>query len=98
MLVIDCVEFNERFRACNVASDAGFLAMRARHARGRPQLASSFLGRFAMESNDYDLYEVVDFYLPYRAWVRGKVAALLAVDPTTPPDKAARKADELGRS
>ncbi|HXJ82828.1 MAG TPA: AAA family ATPase [Candidatus Methylomirabilis sp.] len=93
VLVIDCVEFNERFRACDVASDAGFLAMEL-DGRGRPELASSFLGRFAMESNDYDLYEVVDFYLPYRAWVRGKVAALLAVDPTTPPDKAARKAGE----
>jgi aminoglycoside phosphotransferase family enzyme/predicted kinase len=93
LVIIDCVEFNERFRAVDVAADAGFLAMEL-DARGRPDLAGSFLGRFALESNDYDLYDVLDFYLAYRAWVRAKVAALLAVDPSTPPDKAARKAGE----
>ncbi len=93
VLVIDCVEFSERFRTCDVTADAGFLAMEL-DARGRPDLAGSFLGRFALEANDYDLYDVVDFYLVYRAWVRAKVAALLAVDASTPPDKAARKAGE----
>ncbi len=93
LLVIDCVEFAERFRSCDVAADTGFLAMEL-DARGRADLAGSFLGRFALESDDYDLYEVADFYLAYRAWVRAKVAALLAVDPSTPRGKAARKGDE----
>jgi aminoglycoside phosphotransferase family enzyme/predicted kinase len=93
ILVIDCVEFDERFRACDVAADVGFLAMEL-DARGRGDLAGSFLGRFALETDDYDLYEVVDFYLAYRAWVRAKVAALLAADPSTPSDKAGRKAGE----
>jgi aminoglycoside phosphotransferase family enzyme/predicted kinase len=94
--IIDCIEFNERLRMGDAASDAAFLAMEL-DARGRADLAASFLGRFALESNDYDLYEVVDFYLSYRAWVRAKVAALLTLDPTTPPDKAARKATEARR-
>jgi predicted kinase len=76
-----------------VAADAGFLAMEL-DARGRPDLAASFLGRFALEADDHDLYGVADFYLAYRAWVRAKVAALLAVDPSTPRDKAARKGEE----
>jgi uncharacterized protein len=92
-LVLDGIEFNERFRMGDVASDAGFLAMEL-DARGRPDLAASFLGRFALEANDYDLYGVVDFYVSYRAWVRAKVAAFLAADPSTPPDKAGRKAGE----
>jgi aminoglycoside phosphotransferase family enzyme/predicted kinase len=92
-LVLDCIEFNERFRMGDVASDAGFLAMEL-DARDRPDLAGSFLGRFALESDDYDLYRVVDFYLSYRAWVRGKVAAFLAADPSTPAGKAERKAAE----
>ena len=92
-LIIDCIEFNERFRMGDVASDAGFLAMEL-EARGRADLAGSFLGRFALESDDYDLYDVVDFYLSYRAWVRGKVAAFLAADPSTSADKARRKAEE----
>jgi len=92
-IVIDCVEFSDRLRIADVASDAAFLAMEL-GARGRIDLAESFLGRFALESNDYDLYDVVDFYLCYRAWVRAKIAGFLAVDPATPPDKAARKAAE----
>jgi uncharacterized protein len=95
-LVLDCIEFNERFRMGDVASDAGFLAMEL-DARARPDLAASFLGRFALESNDYDLYDVVGFYLSYRAWVRAKVAAFLAADPSTPGDKAARKAREASQ-
>jgi predicted kinase len=50
-----------------------------------------------MESADYDLYTVVDFYLSYRAWVRGKVASFLANDPSTGPEKAQRKVRELER-
>jgi aminoglycoside phosphotransferase family enzyme/predicted kinase len=92
-LIIDCIEFNERFRMGDVAADAGFLAMEL-DTRDRADLAGSFLGRFALESDDYDLYDVVDFYLSYRAWVRGKVAAFLAADPSTPADKARRKAGE----
>jgi aminoglycoside phosphotransferase family enzyme/predicted kinase len=92
-LVIDCVEFSERLRVCDVASDVAFLAMEL-EVRRRSDLAGSFLGRFALESNDYDLYDVVDFYLSYRAWVRALVASLLAADPSTPSDKAARKAAE----
>ncbi len=92
-LALDCIEFAERFRMGDVAADVAFLAMELA-ARGRDDLAESFLGRFALESDDYDLYAVVDFYRSYRAWVRGKVAALLAADPATPADKAARKGDE----
>jgi predicted kinase len=77
----------------DVASDAAFLAMEL-DARDRSDLAGSFLGRLALESDDYDLYRVIDFYLAYRAWVRGKVAAFLAADPSTPEDKAERKAAE----
>lgn len=92
-IVIDCVEFSDRFRMGDVASDAGFLAMELL-SRGRRDLADRFLARFAAEMQDFDLYEVVDYYLSYRAWVRGKVACLLAADPATPEPKAQRKAEE----
>ena len=51
-------------------------------ARSRADLAERFLADFARESDDHDLYGVIDFYASYRAWVRGKVAALLAADPS----------------
>jgi uncharacterized protein len=50
-----------------------------------------------MEAADYDLYAVVDFYLSYRAWVRGKVASFLAADPSTGSEKAQRKSREAER-
>jgi hypothetical protein len=92
-LVIDCIDFNERFRCCDAASDVAFLAMDLIH-NDRAGLASWFLHCFARESNDYDLYSVVDFYIAYRAWVRGKVACLVAADPETGAVKRERKADE----
>jgi aminoglycoside phosphotransferase family enzyme/predicted kinase len=92
-IVVDCVEFNERLRSGDTAADVAFLAMELT-ARSRADLAESFLAAFAVESDDHDLYAVVDFYAGYRAWVRGKVAAFLAVDPSTPREKAVRKAEE----
>lgn len=77
--IIDCIEFNDRFRYGDVCADIAFLSMDlAWH--GRVDLAERFLARYARESNDYALYSVVDFYESYRAFVRGKVASLLAAD------------------
>ncbi|MBI2921473.1 MAG: AAA family ATPase [Planctomycetes bacterium] len=90
---IDGIEFNERFRCGDVASDVAFFAMELVQ-RGRHDLASWFLGRFALETGDFDLLTVLDFYISYRAWVRAKVACFVADDPSTPPDKALRKSEE----
>jgi aminoglycoside phosphotransferase family enzyme/predicted kinase len=92
-IVIDCVEFNERLRSGDAAADVAFVAMELT-ARSRADLAELFLAAFAVESDDHDLYGVVDFYAGYRAWVRGKVAAFLAAEPSTPREKAVRKAEE----
>jgi aminoglycoside phosphotransferase family enzyme/predicted kinase len=95
-LVIDCVEFNARYRQGDVALDVAFLAMELR-ARDQPVLAEHFLYRFARESQDYDLYPLVDFFVSYRALVRAKIACLLARDPATSPARARRKESEAGR-
>jgi aminoglycoside phosphotransferase family enzyme/predicted kinase len=91
-LVIDCVEFSERLRCGDVAADVAFLAMEL-DAEGRPELAAGFLARFAEASDDFGLYAVLDFYMSYRAWVRGKVAAIVAGDAQAPA--AAREAKRL---
>ena len=95
-IVIDAIEFNERFRMADVAADVAFLAMEL-DARARPDLAASSLAAVARETGDYDLYAVIDFYLSYRAWVRGKVASFVAADPSTGSEKAERKRQEAGR-
>jgi uncharacterized protein len=96
IVAIDCVEFNERLRCGDVAGEAAFLAMELEAAR-RPDLAAGFLARFAEASDDFGLYGVVDFYLSYRAWVRGKVAAFVAADANADPGLRAAKRDEARR-
>lgn len=77
--VIDCIEFSDRFRYGDTASDIAFLAMDlAWH--GRHDLSEALLAAYARAANDFDLYGVVDFYESYRAFVRGKVSALLQDD------------------
>ena len=82
-MIIDCIEFAERFRCGDTAAELAFLAMEL-ESEGRADLAAGLIARFAEASDDFGLYGVLDFYLSYRAWVRGKVAAFVAVDPSTP--------------
>ena len=94
--IIDCIEFNERFRYADVCADVAFLSMDlAWH--GRVDLAERFLARHARATGDYDLYSVVDFYESYRAYVRGKVATLLAADELADESARERAATEARR-
>lgn len=90
VLVVDCIEFNERFRFADVCADVAFLAMDLTSLR-RPDLAEAFLASYARASQDYDLYPLVDFYESYRAFVRAKVAALVAHSSDTPQALRLRK-------
>ena len=77
--IIDCIEFNDRFRYGDVCADIAFLSMDlAWH--GRVDLAERLLATYARETSDYGLYSVVNFYESYRAFVRGKIASFLAAD------------------
>jgi aminoglycoside phosphotransferase family enzyme/predicted kinase len=77
--IIDCIEFNDRFRYGDTASDIAFLAMDLTW-HGRHDLSEACLAAYARAADDYDLYGVVDFYESYRAFVRGKVNAMLETD------------------
>jgi uncharacterized protein len=96
VLIIDCIEFNERFRYADVCADIAFLSMDlAWH--GRVDFAERLLARYARASGDYDLYAVVDFYESYRAYVRAKVATILAGDKLAGEDARERAATEARR-
>ncbi len=79
--VLDCIEFNDRFRYADVASDLAFLAMDL-SAHGHVELSEHLVAEYAKTSGDFDLYEVLDFYEGYRAFVRGKIASFVADDPS----------------
>lgn len=94
--IVDCIEFNRRFRYGDVAADLAFLPMDlAWH--GRADLAEGLLAAYARAANDYDLYAVVDFYESYRAFVRGKIASLLAREETNEHAVRQRAAEEARR-
>jgi aminoglycoside phosphotransferase family enzyme/predicted kinase len=95
-LVIDCIEFNDRFRYADTCADLAFLTMDLRHL-GRSDLADLFLAAYAREVADYTLYGVLDLYESYRATVRGKVMAMLAQDAEADHARRACAADEARR-
>ena len=82
--IYDCIEFNQRFRYCDVASDVAFLAMDL-DFYGLDHLARRFINNFVQATADPGLMEVLDFYKCYRAYVRGKIGLFTAADPAVDP-------------
>ncbi|HMB93407.1 MAG TPA: AAA family ATPase [Rhodothermales bacterium] len=70
--IYDCIEFNERFRYIDVASDIAFLAMDLRF-HGHPQLSRYLVQQMGDVRGDAVLARLLPFYGCYRAYVRGKV-------------------------
>ena len=79
VVIFDCIEFNPRFRFCDVASDLAFLAMDLEF-HGHPELAAHLIDRYAAYSGDTTLPQLIPFYTCYRAYVRGKVDSLKSVE------------------
>jgi aminoglycoside phosphotransferase family enzyme/predicted kinase len=73
--IIDCIEFNDRFRYGDVMADLAFLHMDIADL-GRSDLSLAMLEAYSREASDPDLYTVLDFYTAYRAVVKLKVACL----------------------
>ncbi len=78
--IYDCIEFNDRFRYCDVASEIAFLAMDLDHY-GRADLSHRFVDAYVEESRDKELRQLLNFYKCYRAYVRGKVESFKLDDP-----------------
>ncbi len=79
--VIDCIEFNERYRYSDMASDLAFLAMDL-DFEGFSEIGEYLINFFAQYANDADLFVLIDFYKCYRALVRTKVNCLRLEDST----------------
>ncbi len=78
--IIDCIEFNDRFRYIDVAADLAFLAMDLDHY-GRADLARRLVNTFSELSHDRQVPDLLKFYKGYRAYVRGKVNSFMYADP-----------------
>ncbi|MBT8364189.1 MAG: AAA family ATPase, partial [Deltaproteobacteria bacterium] len=70
--IIDCIEFNDRFRYVDITSDLGFLAMDL-DFEGYPQIARDLINTYLEYTKDEEMLILLDFYKCYRACVRAKV-------------------------
>lgn len=70
--IIDCIEFNQRFRCGDIASDLAFLTMDL-DCEGYPQIVRRLLKNYIQHTGDREVMMLMDFYKCYRAFVRAKV-------------------------
>ena len=89
VVVIDCIEFNERFRYADPIADVAFLEMDLRY-HGREDLARVLADAYLEAADDPGGRSLFPFYSAYRAAVRAKVAGMRASEPEVPEaDRAA---------
>ena len=94
--IYDCIEFSDRLRYVDVASDVAFLAMDLDY-QGRPDLGQVFVRQMAAALDDPDVLALADFYKCYRAYVRGKVEGLRSAEEEVPADERAGSRDRARR-
>ncbi len=94
--ILDCIEFNERFRYQDTASDLAFLAMDMEFLGYRPA-ALYLLSTYVHKTKDPDLMGLIDFYKCYRAMVQVKVRCLQLKGMHPDDGQKARKMAALDR-
>ncbi len=82
-VVIDCIEFNERFRFIDPVADMAFVVMDLAF-HGRRDLARAFADAYFPAAGDEEGRELLPLYTAYRATVRGEVEGMLATAKEVP--------------
>ncbi len=84
--IIDCIEFNDRFRYSDTVADIAFLLMDLEYHGGKDGAAIlwNFYKEFAGET---DVNSLLTFYKVYRAFVRGKVDSFQVNDDNISEEK-----------
>jgi aminoglycoside phosphotransferase family enzyme/predicted kinase len=75
LVPFDCLEFDPNLRWIDVMNDVAFLTMDLT-ARGRKDLAGSFLNAYLERTGDYEGVRHLAFYSVYRALVRAMVDSI----------------------
>jgi uncharacterized protein len=89
--IVDCIEFNPAFRFADPVADMAFLAMDLQKA-GRWDLAAIFSEAWFQAANDEEGRSLLDFYVAYRAAVRGKVQGIKASAQDVPAEERSEAA------
>ncbi len=83
VVVVDCIEFNERFRFGDPVADMAFLAMDLLF-HDRADLVASFADAYFAAAQDDEGRALLRLYTAYRAAVRGKVDGIRWSEPEVP--------------
>ena len=84
--IYDCIEFNDRFRYSDAASEIAFLAMDLDRYQ-QSDLSQHLVNTYVKLSNDEELLKLLNFYKCYRAYVRGKVESFKLGDRYIPEEE-----------
>lgn len=88
LIIVDCIEFNERFRFIDPVADMAFPVMDFQFY-GRRELAKIFADSYFQASGDEEGRALLPLYIAYRATVRGAVEGLLLTEQEVPADEQA---------
>jgi aminoglycoside phosphotransferase family enzyme/predicted kinase len=91
LVIIDCIEFSERFRNADPVADMAFLVMDLLFHQ-RADLAAAFAERYFACSGDADGRALLPFYVAYRSIVRAKVNGIAADEAELPASARAAAA------
>ncbi len=96
LIIVDCIEFNERFRFADPVSDMAFLSMDLLF-HDRPDLAQTFAEVYFETTKDAEGQTLLPLYTAYRAAVRAKVEGV-KLGEVEIPDAERRRATEKARA
>jgi len=80
LVIVDCIEFNERLRLIDPVADMAFSCMDLLF-HGRRDLAATFAAAYFQASGDHQGRDLLPLYTAYRALVRGSVEGLKLAEP-----------------
>lgn len=83
LVIIDCIEFNKRFRFADPVSDIAFVCMDLAF-HDRRDLEKIAANAYFEASGDKEGRRLLAFYAAYRAIVRGKVEGMACEEPEVP--------------
>ncbi|MEJ5361611.1 MAG: AAA family ATPase [Spirochaetota bacterium] len=72
IIILDCIEFNKRFRYIDTISDIAFLLMDL-DVNGNTAESNRLCAQYIQFAGDYDGVLILPFYKAYRAMVRAKI-------------------------
>jgi aminoglycoside phosphotransferase family enzyme/predicted kinase len=84
LVIIDCIEFSERFRFADPVADMAFLVMDFAYHDHRA-VARRFAEAYFRASGDVEGRALLPLYTSYRAAVRGKVEGIKLAEAEVPP-------------